>query len=325
MDEVKIYCKSGDGGDGIVHFHREKYKPKGPPDGGDGGDGGHIIIKCNASLNTLHHLAYQKHFIAGNGQKGGKNNMKGKNGENLVIEVPPGTIIKKADSLELIGEVTRDGEEFILFRGGKGGRGNARFKSPVNRSPSYAEKGEKGQGGWIILELELLADIGIVGKPNAGKSTLLSVISNAKPVIADYPFTTITPQLGTVFLDKYRTFVVVEIPGLIENASQGKGLGISFLKHIKRVKGILYLISVESENIEKDIGMLKREIAEYDAKLLEKPSLVAISKLDLVTPEKRPLIEDNLLKHNFIPISSVTGYNIRTLKEEMWKIIHKIT
>lgn len=315
IDEVVIYCKAGDGGNGAISFHREKYKPKGPPDGGDGGKGGDIIIKGDKHLRTLIHLKYKRHFYAEDGKNGWKNNCTGKSGKDCVINVPVGTIIRNKDTGAFLGEIIKDNEEIIVLKGGRGGRGNGSLKSFY-----YAEPGEKGEEAYIHLELRLLADIAIIGKPNAGKSTLLSRISNASPKIADYPFTTITPQIGTVQLDYYRSYVVVEVPGLIEDASKGKGLGISFLKHAIKAKAILFLIPADAP-ISKELNTLKRELNNFSDEFEKKKSIVAISKADLIDKNKFKEINEFAEKNGYLLISAITGYNLDTLKEAMWKLI----
>jgi len=319
IDEAVVWCRGGKGGDGCVHFHREKYRPKGPPDGGDGGDGGNVIFRVSNSLRTLIHLKYKRHFIAGDGGRGEPSNCTGKRGEDVIVEVPPGTVIKEKNTGRIIAELLKETDSVVVARGGRGGRGNAHFKSPVNRSPTYAKKGEEGEAKWVIVELKLLADVGIVGKPNAGKSTLLSVVSNARPRIAPYPFTTLTPQIGTVMISERESYVIVEVPGLIEGASQGRGLGLRFLKHVERVKVLLFLIPADSPDIENEIQCLLTEMKNFNEKLLEKERIIAISKADILTPQEMEAMKKYCDEHGYILFSSATGYNVDKLKFLLWE------
>lgn len=319
VDYVKIHVKAGDGGRGCVSFRREKYVPKGGPDGGDGGRGGNIIIKATERLNTLLDLKYQCTYRAEKGQHGKGKNMHGSDGRDLIINVPVGTIIKDANTKEFIADLDKDGMEVIVAKGGRGGLGNAHFATPVRQAPKFAQPGEKGEERSLILELKLLADVGLIGLPNAGKSTLLSVISSAKPKIADYPFTTLTPVLGVVKLKDYKSFVVADIPGLIEGAHKGAGLGYKFLRHIERTSMLLHLIDISDTGIGDPVENLRkinRELKLYNENLVEKPQIVVGTKLDLAI-EKRRLheLEDycKINKLEFFPISSVTNKGVEQL------------
>ena len=323
IDYVKIFFKSGKGGDGVVHFRREKYVPKGGPDGGDGGRGGHIILRGNDQLWTLLHLKYKKHIKAENGQPGAGKNKTGARGKDIVIEVPLGTVAKYADTGEVILEITKHGEEKILLRGGSGGKGNTHFKSATNQTPRIATPGEPGQEAWIILELKILADVGLVGFPNAGKSTLLSRLTAAKPKIADYPFTTLTPKVGIVEYRDFKSFVMADIPGIIEGAAEGKGLGIRFLRHIERNAVLLFLIPADTQDYEKEYNILLGELKKYNPELLEKRRVIAISKSDLLDDELKCEIKNSV---NFdVPwlfISSITGEGLAELKDILWKEVN---
>jgi len=324
IDYVKFCSRSGAGGAGSAHFRREKFVPKGGPDGGDGGRGGHIILKGNSQLWTLLHLKYKKHVIASDGKPGEGGRRKGADGQDIVLEVPLGTIAKKADAEEFILEITHDGQEVILTQGGRGGLGNDHFKTSTNQSPRYAQPGEPGIEEWIILELKVLADVGLVGFPNAGKSTLLSVISAAKPEIADYPFTTIVPNLGVVQYRDYKSFVVADIPGLIEGASEGKGLGYRFLRHIERNSILLFMIPADSMDIKKDFQVLLNELKKYNPELLDKRRILAITKSDLLDEELRNEMSKELPeKIDYIFISSVTNDGIDQLKDLLWRSINE--
>ncbi len=319
VDYVKINCRSGRGGNGSAHFRREKYIPKGGPDGGDGGRGGHVILKGNAQLWTLLHLRYTKHIKAGNGGNGGAQTSTGANGKDAVIEVPLGTVAKNAATGEFICEITEDAETHIILKGGRGGLGNDHFKSPTNQTPKYAQPGEAGQEEWIILELKLLADVGLVGFPNAGKSTLLSVISAAKPEIADYPFTTLRPNLGIVaYRDNY-SFVVADIPGIIEGAHDGKGLGLRFLRHIERNSVLLFMVPADSKNITEEYSILLNELKQYNPELLDKSRLLAITKSDLLDEELTDEIKKELPDIPCVFISSITKRGLARLKDMIWK------
>ncbi|MCG8309356.1 MAG: GTPase ObgE [Cytophagales bacterium] len=324
IDYVKFCSRSGSGGRGAAHFRREKFVPKGGPDGGDGGRGGHIILRGNKQLWTLLHLKYKKHVIASDGKPGEGGRRTGANGEDVVLEVPLGTIAKNADSLAQILEITEDGQEIILTPGGKGGLGNDHFKTATNQTPRYAQPGEPGIEEWIILELKVLADVGLVGFPNAGKSTLLSVISAAKPEIADYPFTTLVPNLGVVKYRDFRSFVVADIPGLIEGASEGKGLGHRFLRHIERNSILLFLIPADSNDIRKEFSILMNELSRYNPELLDKKRILAVTKSDLLDEElKEELSKELPEKIESVFISSVINDGIDGLKDLLWRAINE--
>lgn len=319
VDYVKINCRSGRGGSGSAHLRREKYIPKGGPDGGDGGRGGHVILKGNAQLWTLLHLRYTKHIKAGNGGNGGAQTSTGANGKDAIIEVPLGTVAKNATTGEFICEITKDAETHIILKAGRGGLGNDHFKSPTNQTPKYAQPGEEGKEEWIILELKLLADVGLVGFPNAGKSTLLSVISAAKPEIADYPFTTLRPNLGIVaYRDDY-SFVVADIPGIIEGAHDGKGLGLRFLRHIERNSVLLFMVPADSKNIREEYSILLNELKQYNPELLDKARLLAITKSDLLDKELTDEIKKELPDIPSVFISSITRKGLGELKDMIWK------
>lgn len=323
VDYVKIFCKSGHGGAGSAHLHRAKYIPKGGPDGGDGGRGGHIILRGNAQLWTLLALKYSKHNKAENGKPGGKQELTGANGTDLYIEVPVGTIAKD-ESGTIVGEITKDKEEIILLEGGKGGLGNSHFKSSTNQTPRYAQPGLPGKEGNFILELKLLGDVGLVGFPNAGKSTLLSALTSAKPKIADYAFTTLVPNLGIVKYRDFQSFVIADIPGIIEGASEGKGLGYKFLRHIERNSILLFLIPADAKDYYQEYKILLNELNKYNPELNDKDRVIAISKSDLLDKE----LEDEIRKtfpENFklLFISAVTGENLTQLKDELWKLLHQ--
>ncbi len=316
VDYVKINVKAGDGGRGCVSFRRERYVPKGGPDGGDGGRGGHVIIKATERLNTLLDLKYKRTYKAERGHHGKGKNMHGSNGKDLIVNVPVGTVIKDALTNELIADLDKDGMEIIVARGGKGGLGNAHFVTPVRQAPKFAQPGEKGEEKSLILELKLLADVGLIGLPNAGKSTFLSVISSAKPKIAEYPFTTLTPVLGVVKLKDYKSFVVADIPGLIEGAHKGAGLGHQFLRHVERTSLLLHLIDISDMGIGDPVESLEkinRELELYNKELVEKPQIVIGTKLDIAIEKKRLYRLEDYCKINdieFFPISSLTKKGI---------------
>lgn len=315
-DQAKIYIRSGDGGDGMISFRREKHVPRGGPDGGDGGDGGHVIFVVNPHLNSLVRFHRQTHYRAGEGVNGGRKRMTGARGENIRLEVPPGTIIRDAETQALLADLTQIGQEFIALQGGTGGRGNVRFATSVNQAPRLAERGEPGQEAWLLLELKLIADVGIIGVPNAGKSTLLSVVSAARPKIAAYPFTTLQPNLGVVELDDFETIVLADIPGLIEGAAAGAGLGHDFLRHIERTKVLIHLLNGAANDPLEDWAMINQELALYDAKLEDKPQLVVLNKLDLPDAEVwKPIIEEKVSEagYPFGAISAVTGVGVREM------------
>ncbi len=327
IDYVKIYCRSGKGGAGSMHFHRAKYVPKGGPDGGDGGRGGHIILRGNRNLWTLLHLKYQKHIFATNGGKGGASRSYGKDGEDKIIEVPCGTVVYNGDTGEWMCEIKEHGEEIILFRGGKGGLGNWHFRTATNQAPRYAQPGEPCMEANVILQLKVLADVGLVGFPNAGKSTLLSVVSAAKPEIADYPFTTLTPQLGIVSYRDNQSFCMADIPGIIEGAAEGRGLGLRFLRHIERNAVLLFMVPVITEDIKKEYEILLAELEKYNPQLLTKARILAISKCDIADPEidleklAKQLAED--LGIAVITFSSASGMGITELKDLLWEELNK--
>ena len=319
IDYVKILCRSGKGGAGSRHFHRAKYVPKGGPDGGDGGRGGHIILRGNSHMWTLLPLKYRRHIFAGNGQSGSAGRSFGKDGDDVVVEVPCGTVVFDAETGEYLTEVTDDGQEIKLLRGGRGGLGNWHFKSATNRTPRYAQPGEPAIEKSIILELKLLADVGLVGFPNAGKSTLLSAISAARPKIADYPFTTMEPQLGIVSYRDNRSFVMADIPGIIEGASEGKGLGLRFLRHIERNAVLLFMVPADADDVREQYDLLVSELEKFNPQLADKPRVLAISKSDMLDDELMEEMKQHLPTD--IPtvfISAVTGMGIDRLKDILW-------
>ena len=323
IDYVKICCRSGHGGAGSAHFHRDKKTPKGGPDGGDGGRGGHIIIKGNAQMWTLLPLKFKKHVIAGDGGSGGSSRSTGASGQDIILEVPLGTVAKDAETGEVHFEIQNDGETRILVQGGRGGLGNDHFKSATNQTPRYAQPGEPGKTEWKILELKLLADVGLVGFPNAGKSTLLSSITAAKPEIANYAFTTLVPQLGLVRYRDMRSFVMADLPGIIEDAHLGKGLGIRFLRHIERNSVLLFVVSAESDDINKDVQVLLRELRLYNPELLDKKMLLAISKADMLDEEMMSQMSKEInVPMPFLFISGVSGYGLDALKDKIWEMIN---
>jgi GTP-binding protein len=319
VDYVKIFCRSGKGGRGSSHFRREKYVPKGGPDGGDGGEGGNVILRGNRNYWTLLHLRFQRHILAGHGEGGSGGQCFGKKGETKIIDVPCGTVAYDAITGEYLCDITEDGEEVILLKGGRGGLGNVHFKSSTNQAPRYAQPGEPFEERWIILELKLLADVGLVGFPNAGKSTLLSVVSAAKPKIADYPFTTLVPNIGIVSYRDGKSFVMADIPGIIEGASEGKGLGLRFLRHIERNSILLFLIPADSNDIKNDYNILLNELKEYNPELLDKTHLLAISKSDLLDEELVDAITKELPDVSYLFFSSFTGKGLPLLKDMIWR------
>jgi len=315
VDQAKIFVHAGNGGNGCISFHREKFKPKGGPDGGDGGDGGHVIIRASTQLHTLQDLRYHKKYHAGNGLPGQGNNKSGSKGKDVVIKVPAGTLIKDDKTGEILCDLTRDEEEIIIARGGKGGWGNQHFATSVNQVPRFAKPGLEGESLTIELELKVLADVGLVGFPNAGKSTLLSVLSAAKPKIADYPFTTLIPNLGIVKYGEFKSFVMADIPGLIEGAHEGRGLGDRFLKHIERTRVLVFLIDLHDEDPGLTYKTLLEELNSFDPGLLEKPRVVCVTKCD--HEEDDQLIPDSAFEKNLIFLSSVTGRNLKLLIREI--------
>ena len=322
IDYVKIFCASGHGGAGSMHLHRAKYVPKGGPDGGDGGRGGHIILRANPQFWTLIHLKYRKHVKAENGASGSGGLRTGKNGEDIILEVPVGTVAKDAETEEVLFEMMEPGQERILCKGGRGGLGNNNFKTATNQTPRYAQPGEEGQEGWFILELKLLADVGLVGFPNAGKSTLLAAITAAKPKIANYAFTTLEPNLGIVKYYDDQSFVMADIPGIIEGAHEGKGIGIRFLRHIERNSVLLFMVSAEEDDIAAGYRTLLHELEEYNPELLDKERVLAITKCDLIDKEIESQIEPTLPKgipHVFI--SSISGEGLKELKDMLWSAL----
>ena len=326
IDYVKIYCRSGKGGAGSMHFHRAKYVPKGGPDGGDGGRGGHIILRGNRNLWTLLHLKYQKHIQATDGGKGGESRSFGKDGEDRIIEVPCGTVVYDGETGEWLTEIKEHGEQVILLKGGRGGLGNWHFRSATNQAPRYAQPGEPAQERVVIMQIKVLADVGLVGFPNAGKSTLLSVVSAAKPEIADYPFTTLTPQLGIVSYRDDRSFCMADIPGIIEGAAEGKGLGLRFLRHIERNAVLLFLVPACTEDPQREYQILLGELEKYNPQLLSKARILAVSKADTMPEDEVQKIVAKLADSYDIPVvafSSVSGQGISELKDVLWEELSK--
>ncbi len=325
IDYVKICCRSGSGGAGSTHFYRAKYITKGGPDGGDGGRGGHIILKGNRNVWTLLPLKYRKHVFAENGQSGSNNNKTGSDGEDVILEVPLGTVARHPETGHIYAEITDHLQETILLPGGRGGKGNAFFKTSTNQTPRFSQPGEPGQEEWIILELKVLADVGLVGFPNAGKSTLLAALSAAKPEIADYPFTTLTPNLGVVSYRDGKSFVMADIPGIIEGAHLGKGLGHRFLRHIERNATLLFTIPSNAENIVEQYKILLRELQAYNAELLDKPRILAITKCDLIDNEFIELIKEEIATIDIpkVFVSGVSGLGLDALKDMLWPHIDR--
>ena len=323
VDYIKIYASSGKGGRGSAHLHREKYITKGGPDGGDGGRGGHIILRGNKDMWTLFHLKFKKHFRAEQGGDGSKSRSTGKDGKDIYIDVPLGTIVRDSETAEIIFEITENKEEKILLEGGMGGRGNWHFKSATNQTPRYAQPGVDGLEGWFQIELKILADVGLVGFPNAGKSTLLSVITAAKPKIADYAFTTLKPNLGIVEYREFKSFVMADIPGIIEGAAEGKGLGHRFLRHIERNSTLLFLIPADSDDIRKEYDILLNELKKHNPELLDKQRLLAISKTDMLDEELQEEIKNELPTGiPFVFISSLAQIGLQELKDKLWEMLN---
>ncbi|MDP4184429.1 MAG: GTPase ObgE [Bacteroidota bacterium] len=323
VDYVKIFCRSGNGGAGSRHFRREKYVPFGGPDGGDGGRGGHVIVRGNAQMWTLLHLKFHKHVFAEHGQSGMGACKTGAYGADQIIEVPLGTIAKDVETGEVLFEIVEAGQEEMLAQGGRGGLGNWNFRTATNQAPRYAQPGESGTEGWKILELKILADVGLVGFPNAGKSTLLSVVSAAKPEIADYPFTTLVPNLGIVQYRDNKSFVMADIPGIIEGASEGKGLGIRFLRHIERNSMLLFMVPADSKDIRTEYQILLSELEKYNPELLDKSRLLAITKCDLLDEELIEEVHEELKDISHVFISSVINLGILELKDRIWKMLNE--
>ena len=324
IDYVRIFCKSGDGGNGSMHLHRAKYVPKGGPDGGDGGRGGHIILRGNKQMWTLIHLKYRKHIKAEDGGAGSGQLKHGKQGEDIVLQVPLGTVARDGETGDVLFEILEDGEEKILCRGGRGGLGNNYFKSATNQTPRFAQPGEPGVEDWYVLELKVLADVGLVGFPNAGKSTLLSVVSAAKPKIADYAFTTLEPQLGIVSYYDDKSFVMADIPGIIEGAHEGKGLGLRFLRHIERNSMLLFMIPADSKDIAAEYKILLKELKQYNPELLDKKRVIAVTKSDMLDDELKKEIRRHMpRKVPYLFICSLTGEGIQDLKDLLWKMLNE--
>ena len=323
VDHATIYVKAGKGGNGCIAFLREKFRPKGGPCGGDGGHGGSVILKTDSNLSTLHDLKYNKKYIAQNGENGKGKNMHGKNGADIIILLPVGTIVKNSDTNEVIADLEKENQSFVIAKGGNGGFGNARFKTKINTAPRIANNGLDGLEFNLELELKILADIGLVGFPNAGKSTFIRSISNAKPKIADYPFTTLVPNLGIVKYSDYKTYVVADIPGIIEGASSGKGLGIQFLKHIERTKVLVFIIDVNTEDINYEFEALCLELKKYSKELLEKPKLLFVTKMDVKQNDSILNLKDENV--NFLEISSLEKTNIEESKKMMFEILESLT
>lgn len=328
VDYVKVFLRSGNGGGGVVHFRHEKFCEFGGPDGGDGGRGGHIILRGNSQYWTLIHLKYRKHIYAEDGEFGGGAKMTGADGKDIILDVPLGTVAKDAETFEQLCEVTEEGQEIILLPGGRGGKGNTFFKSPTNQAPRFSQPGGECIEGWFVLELKLLADVGLVGFPNAGKSTLLSVVSAAKPKIANYAFTTLEPNLGIVEYRDHKSFVMADIPGIIEGAHEGRGLGVRFLRHIERNSVLLFMIAADSDDISKEYGILLNELEMYNPEMLDKERVLAITKCDMLDDELirdmgAEIEKEGKINIPYIFISSVAGINIMGLKDLLWEALHK--
>ena len=322
VDYVKIFCRSGKGGAGSTHLRREKFVPKGGPDGGDGGRGGHVFIKGNSQLWTLLHLRYKRHIYAGDGESGAGSRRTGKDGNDVTIEVPVGTIARNAETGEIIAEIVENNQVKTIMKGGRGGLGNWNFKTPTLQTPRFAQPGEDREEGFVVFELKILADVGLVGFPNAGKSTLLSAVSAAKPKIADYPFTTLVPSVGIVNYRDDRSFVMADIPGIIEGAHEGKGLGLRFLRHIERNSMLLFMVPADSDSVPEQYSILVNELKMYNPELLEKKRVLAITKCDLIDQEIKDDIAKNLLDIPAVFISAITGEGITQLKDMLWNNIN---
>ncbi|MFQ5569067.1 MAG: GTPase ObgE [Rhodothermales bacterium] len=328
VDYVTITVRSGKGGAGSVAFRREKYEPKGGPAGGDGGNGASVILEADANLYTLLDLRYNRHHFAPNGQPGAGNNKTGKDGEDIILRVPPGTVARLTDTEEVVGEVLQPGDRIVLVKGGRGGKGNTFFKSPTNQTPRYAQPGEPGEEKNIVLELKLLADVGLVGFPNAGKSTLVASLSAARPKIADYPFTTLQPSLGVVYIGDYESFVIADIPGIIEGAHTGKGLGIQFLKHIERNAVLLFVIPVTTEDFAGEYETLINELQAFNPEMLYKPRMIALSKIDILPEEERRALPEKARNAfpsdvQVFPISAVAHMGLPHLKQALWQRVRR--
>jgi GTP-binding protein len=329
LDQVEIKVRSGDGGRGLVSFRREKYEPKGGPAGGDGGDGGSVILRADPHLYTLMDFRYNKHHEAEDGKPGGSFNKKGKSGDDVVLRVPPGTVARDKRTGTVLGEVVDEGEELVVAEGGRGGKGNTFFKSSTNQAPRHAQPGESGEQKVIILELKLLADVGLVGFPNAGKSTLIASLSAAKPETADYPFTTINPSLGMVYVEEYESFVMADLPGIIEDAHKGKGLGLQFLRHIERNAVLLFVIPIDAKDLAGEYEALLHELEEYKASLLDKPRVVALTKIDLLPAEEQGLLPDVVAPEfpdgvELLPVSAVAQIGLERLKRTLWTKVQQV-
>lgn len=329
LDQAKIKVRSGDGGRGLVSFRREKYEPKGGPAGGDGGNGGSVMLVADANLYTLMDFRYNKHHEAEDGAPGGSFNKKGKSGEDVVLRVPPGTVAKDQRTGEMIGEVVEDGERLVVAQGGRGGKGNAFFKSSTNQAPRHAQPGESGEEKVLVLELKLLADVGLVGFPNAGKSTLIASISAATPKTANYPFTTITPSLGMVYVEEFESFVMADLPGIIEDAHKGKGLGLQFLRHIERNAVLLCVIPIDAKDLAGEYDALVHELEAYDPALLDKPRVVALTKIDLLPPAEQGLLPDVVAGTfpddvELVPVSAVAQLGLERLKRTLWEKVQRV-
>jgi GTP-binding protein len=329
LDEVDLKVRSGDGGKGVVTWRTEKYVPKGGPSGGDGGDGGSVYVEADENLYTLMDLSHNKNVFAGDGEAGGRREKTGAAGEDKVIRVPPGTVVKETDTGMVLGEVTEDGQRICVAKGGQGGRGNAFFKSSTNQAPRHAQPGEKGEERHLTFELKLMADVGLVGFPNAGKSTLVSAISAAEPKVADYPFTTLTPQLGMIYVSEFETFVMADIPGIIEDAHEGKGLGLQFLRHIERTSVLLFVIPITSNDLGKEYEQLVHELESYEADLMDKPHVIALSKVDILAPDERELLPDVVADAfpdsvPLLPISAAADIGLDQLKYTLFEKVKAV-